>query len=61
MTFFSQIDRVFRHFFHHLVCLFLLPVPARASAHVRHVLAFVVSSFSGGNYSDNNQLYLDNT
>jgi len=53
MTFVSQMDRVFRHFFNNLVCLFLVPVPARASAHVRHVLVFVVSRFSAGNYLDN--------
>jgi len=40
-----------------LVCLFLVPVPTHASAHARHVLAFEVSRFSTGNYSDNNQLY----
>jgi len=53
---FPQIDLFFRHFFHNLVCLFLqvVPVPARASAHARHVLAFVVSRFSAGNYLDNN-------
>ena len=60
MTFISQIDGVFQHFFQNLVCLFLFPVPVRGSAHVRHVLALVVSSFSAGKYLDNNQLYPDN-
>jgi len=40
-------------FFHNLICLFLVPVPARTSAHAQHVLAFVVS-FSSSNYLDNN-------
>lgn len=35
-----------------LVSLFLVPDPARASAHARHVLVFVVSRFSVGNDLD---------
>jgi len=35
-------------------CLFLYYLPARASAHARHVLAFAVSRFSAGNDLDNN-------
>jgi len=40
----------------HNLSLFLVPVPARASAHARHILAFVVLRFSksAGNYVDNN-------
>jgi len=35
-----------------LGCPFLVPVPARASTHTPHVLAFVVSRFSAGNFLD---------
>jgi len=58
MTFFShwQIDQCFRLsniFFDNLGCLFLAPVPTRANLHAGHVLAYVVSRFSAGNYLDN--------
>ena len=54
--FFHRLISFFDNFVDNLVCLFLVPVPARASAgaHARHVLAFVVSRFSASNYSDNN-------
>jgi len=56
MTFFSQLKLIsyFDFFWHNLVCLFLVPVPARASARAWHFLAFVVSRVSAGNYSDTN-------
>jgi len=60
MTLFPQLISMIDIFFHNLVCLFLVPVPACAGAHAWHVLAFLVSSFSAGNYLDNTQLYADN-
>jgi len=62
MTFFPQIDGGFPadFFFHDLVYLCLEPIQARASAHARQVLVFVVSRLSAGNYSDKNQLYPEN-
>ena len=41
-------------FVHELVCLFLIHNHARASAHAQHVLVFVVSRLSVGNYLDKN-------
>ena len=62
MTFFSQIDQVFRH--HEIFAQFDLSVSCtcscHASAHARHVLAFVVSRVSTNNYLHNNELYRDN-
>jgi len=65
---FSQVQKwhfftnwsISRFFLHNLVGLFVVPVPARASTHARHVLACVVWRFSAGNYLDNNQIYPDN-
>ena len=37
-------------FFGEFDCLFLVPVPARASAHARYVLAYVGSNFPAGKY-----------
>jgi len=63
MTFFPQIDQYFPLsdiFLDNLGCLFLAPVPASANPHALHVLAFVVSRFSAGNYLDNTELNSDN-
>ena len=48
------VSKIFRHFFHELVCLFLVPILVGASAHARHVWMFVVSRISAGNYFDKN-------
>jgi len=60
MTCFHKLIYFFDISFHNLVCLFFVPVPARASAHAWHGLAFVVSRFSAGNFADNKLLYPDN-
>jgi len=60
MTFFHKLISFPDIFFHNMGCLFR--TCCCASAHARHVLAFVVSRFSAGNrdYLDNNKLYPDN-
>jgi len=51
------ISRAFPYLFHNWGCLFLVPDPARDSAHALPVLVLVVARFTGGNYLNN---YLGN-
>ena len=66
MSFFHNFMISLDLFFHNLVCLFLVPVPARPGAHAWHVFNFVcrfdicgVEVFSR-QLLDNNELHPDN-
>ena len=56
MSFFHNFMISLDLFFHNLVCLFLVPVPARPGAHAWHVFNFVCRfdicgvEISAGNY-----------